>query len=259
MNPLQRALIEKGGNDNGFEYVLASEQSGVMLASARHLTRVMIVLENGAYQAHFQAASPTLLLELQRSFPQQGVESGRFTFDTETALAVLLRRAASLSRALPDQAATDYQHAVTAELAEFSAGIIGTEVERLVRQRVGQNKFRSAMLDYWGNACAVTGITIPAVLRASHTKPWVECASDAERLDVFNGFLLSSNLDALFDSFLISFDENGRLIIAPALIGKDLLLLGIVAEMKLRWVTPKHQSYLVMHRARLLKKDYLKS
>jgi len=32
-----------------------------------------------------------------------------------------------------------------------------------------------------------------------------------------NGFLLSPNLDALFDRFLISFDEQGVLVIAPAL------------------------------------------
>jgi predicted restriction endonuclease len=258
MNPLQRAIIEKSGNDNGFEHMLASEVNGVTLASARHPTRVLVGLENGAYQVRFQATSPTLLPELQRSFPQTGVESSGFTLATEAALAALLRRAASLSRALPSQAAIDYQQAVAAELAELPAGIVGTEVERLVRQRVGQNKFRDAMLDYWGGACAVTGVAIPEVLRASHAKPWAECVSDAERLDVFNGFLLSANLDALFDRFLISFDESGRLIIAPDLAEVDLLPLGIVPEMKLRWVNSLHQPYLALHRARLLQRMFSK-
>jgi putative restriction endonuclease len=188
---------------------------------------------------------------LQRSFPHMGVKSDGFMLTTEAALAALLRRTASLSRALPSQAATDYQQAVAVELAELPAGIAGTEVERLVRQRVGQNKFRDAMLDYWGGACAVTGIAIPEVLRASHAKPWAECESDAERLDVFNGFLLSANLDALFDRFLISFDEQGVLVIAPALTGLDLQPLGITSEMKLRWVNSLHQAYLASHRARL--------
>lgn len=254
MNPLQRTLIEKAGNDNGFEHVLTSEASGVTLASARYPTRVLVRLENGAYQVRFQSASPTLLPELQRSFPQTGKESGEFTLATEAALAALLRRAASLSRALPNQAANDYQRAVAAELAELPVGIVGTEVERLVRQRVGQNKFRDAMLDYWGGACAVIGVTIPEVLRASHAKPWAECASDAERLDVFNGFLLSANLDALFDRFLISFDESGRLIIAPALAEVNLRPLGIAPEMKLRWVNSLHQPYLAIHRTRLIRK-----
>ncbi|RUQ39562.1 MAG: HNH endonuclease [Candidatus Competibacteraceae bacterium] len=250
MNPLQRTLIEKAGNDNGFEHVMASDVSGVTLASARHANRALVGLASGVYHVRFQTASHALLPELQRSFPAT-LEADTFRIATEADLAALLRRAASLSRALPRQAANDYQQAVAAELAELPAGIAGTEIERRVRQRIGQNKFRDAMLDYWGGACAVTGVAIPEVLRASHAKPWAECATDAERLDVFNGFLLSANLDALFDRFLISFDEQGVLIIAPTLAGLDLLPLGIAPGMKLRWINTLHQPYLAQHRARL--------
>lgn len=123
----------------------------------------------------------------------------------------------------------------------------------MVRQRVGQNKCRDAMLDYWGGACAVTGVGISEVLRASHAKPWAKCATDAERLDVFNGFLLSANLDALFDRFLISFDEQGVLIVAPTLLGQDLQRLGIFPQMTLRWINELHQPYLEFHRALLVK------
>jgi putative restriction endonuclease len=251
MNPLQRALIEKCGNDNGFECVLASAADGVTLASARHSTRASVSVEGNAYQVHFQSESTTLGAELERSFPQSGGGADRFAARGEAALAALLRRAASLARALPSQAAIDYQKAVARELSILPAGIAGTEVERFVRQRVGQNKFRDAMLDYWGGACAVTGIAIPEVLRASHAKPWAECESDAERLDVFNGFLLNANLDALFDRFLISFDEQGALVIAPALVGLDLLPLGITPGMRLRWINALHQEYLALHRTRL--------
>lgn len=251
MNPLQRSLIEKCGNDNGFEHVLTSTMNAVMLASARHPSRATIELVSDTYQIWFQTVSPSLMPELCRSFPHSRKSSGEFSALNEAVLAALLRRAAALSRALPSQAANDYLHVLAAELAELPAGIVGTEVERLVRQRVGQNKFREAMLEYWGGACAVTGVAIPEVLRASHAKPWAECSSDAERLDVFNGFLLSANLDALFDRFLISFDEEGYLIVAPALRNVDLTLLGIGAAMKLRWVNPMHQPYLAMHRCRL--------
>lgn len=250
MNPLQRTLIEKTGNDNGFEHVVASDASGVTLASARHANRALVGLEGGAYHVRFETGSPSLLPELQRSFPAMQI-ADTFRVGTEADLAALLRRAASLSRALPSQAASDFQQAVATELAELPAGIAGTEVERMVRQRVGQNKFRDAMMDYWGGACAVTGVAIPEVLRASHAKPWAECSTDAERLDVFNGFLLSANLDALFDRFLISFDEKGVLITAPALAGIDLQPLGISPGMKLRWVNALHQPYLAIHRNRL--------
>lgn len=249
MNPLQRTLIEKTGNDNGFEHVVVSDVSGVTLASARHANRALVGLDSGAYHVRFETGSQSLLPELQRSFPAKVADA--FRAATEADLAALLRRAASLSRALPSQAANDYQQAVAAELAELPVGIAGTEVERMVRQRVGQNKFRDAMLDYWGGACAVTGVAIPEVLRASHAKPWAECVTDAERLDVFNGFLLSANLDALFDRFLISFDEQGVLVTAPALAGIDLQPLGISPGMKLRWVNALHQPYLAMHRSRL--------
>jgi putative restriction endonuclease len=251
MNPLQRTLIEKSGNDNGFEHVVLSEAYGVTLASARHANRVIVGLQGNIYQVRFQTSSLSLLPELQRSFPATGPQAEVFQISTETDLAALLRRAAGLSRALPSQAATDYSQAVATELAELPEGIAGTEVERMVRQRVGQNKFRGAMLDYWGGACAVTGVALPEVLRASHAKPWADCATDAERLDVFNGFLLSANLDALFDRFLISFDEQGVLIISSALAGIDLQSLGISPGMKLRWVDALHQPYLVIHRSRL--------
>lgn len=251
MNLLQRALIEKIGNDNGFEHVVASDANFVTLASARHANRALVGLDNGAYRVHFETVSQSLIPELQRSFPAAPVTNG-FRVATEAGLAALLRRAAGLSRALPSQAANDYQQAVAAELSKLPAGIVGTEIERMVRQRVGQNKFRDAMLDYWGGACAVTGVTIPEVLRASHAKPWAECATDAERLDVFNGFLLSANLDALFDRFLISFDEQGVLVTAPALAGTNLRPLGISLGMKLRWVNALHEPYLSLHRSRLV-------
>lgn len=252
MNPLQRTLIEKTGNDNGFEHVLASLEHGVTLASARHANRAVVSLENGVYRTRFQTASPSLLPELRRSFSTMCVEAEVFCLATEAELAALLRRAASLSRALPSQAAQDYQQAVAEALACLPQGLGGTEVERMVRQRVGQDKFRDALFDYWGGACAVTGVAIKAVLRASHAKPWAECASDAERLDVFNGFLLSANLDALFDRFLISFDEQGVLLISAGLAGQDLQSLGISPGMRLRWVNALHQPYLALHRARMI-------
>lgn len=69
MNPLQRTIIEKTGNDNGFEHVVASDLSGVTLASAHHANRVLVGLDSGAYQVRFQTSSSALLPELQRSFP----------------------------------------------------------------------------------------------------------------------------------------------------------------------------------------------
>jgi hypothetical protein len=125
-----------------------------------------------------------------------------------------------------------------------------TEVERLVKQRVGQDVFRTALDDYWQGKCAATGISDRALLRASHIVPWAECATDEERLDVFNGILLIADLDAAFDAALITFDEQG----APQL-STNLTVNGkTMLEKRLDGVsirlTPRHQPYLDKHRAR---------
>jgi putative restriction endonuclease len=250
MNLLQRALIEKIGHDHGFEHVLAHGPDWVELASARHVARARVSLRPaGGYLLKLQAVTPALLPEMQRSFGDVLLADGFAAID-EAELATLLRRAASLARALPSQAAQDFESSVSSQLAKLPEGLAGTEVERLVRQRVGQQKFRDAMLDYWGGACAVTGVAVPDVLRASHAKPWAECVSDAERLDVFNGFLLVANLDALFDRFLISFDNAGRLLVSPRLSADNQTRLGLQPDMGLRWLSDDHRVYLAWHRER---------
>lgn len=98
----------------------------------------------------------------------------------------------------------------------------------------------------------MTGVAVTEALRASHAKPWAECADDAERLDAFNGFLLVANLDALFDRFLISFDDTGHLLTSTRLSPSDLPGLGIRPGMTLRWLTSEHRHYLQWHRERFL-------
>ena len=145
----------------------------------------------------------------------------------------------------------DFDTQVQQALASLPASdVSNTEVQRMVRQRVGQDRYRQAMLNYWGGACAVTGLTLSPALRASHAKPWADCETDAERLDVFNGFLLSANLDALFDKFLISFTDDGALLVSSQLSDSDCQLLGINIELSLRWIAPGHAPYLEFHRAR---------
>ena len=101
----------------------------------------------------------------------------------------LVRRAFQLSKTLPDQLLRTFEEK-TATLPRT------TEAERLVVQRVGQDVFRAGLLDYWDGHCAISGLAVAELLRASHIKPWAACDSDAERLSVFNGLLLAPNLDA---------------------------------------------------------------
>ncbi|MBQ8516731.1 MAG: HNH endonuclease [Akkermansia sp.] len=93
--------------------------------------------------------------------------------------------------------------------------ICGRDTIRQVRVRVNQYLFRKMVLDNYQHRCCVTGLSIPEVLRASHIKPWAE--DEGSRLDPQNGLCLSATFDAAFDKYLISFDEDLRLIFSPAL------------------------------------------
>ena len=64
MNPLQRALIEKTGHDNGFEHVLSSAGDAVILASARHRSQAVVTASADGFGLRLQPATPALLPEL---------------------------------------------------------------------------------------------------------------------------------------------------------------------------------------------------
>ena len=68
---------------------------------------------------------------------------------------------------------------------------------------------------------------------------------------MFNGFLLSANLDALFDRFLISFDESGRLLVSPTISPSQRDALNLRTPPHLRWLAPEHARYLAYHRERV--------
>lgn len=251
MSPLERALIEKAGHDNGFEHVLDGSPAEVRMGSALHPARVIVATLPRGWRLGFESTSRSSLFdELRRSWPELYLGGHDFKASDRDHLALLLRRAAALARALPRQAEQDYEQAVNTELRRLPVAALGTEIERLVRQRVGQDVFRAALLYYWGGACAVTGVAVKEVLRASHAKPWAECATDAERLDVFNGLLLTANLDALFDRYLISFDSEGGMLVSPLLPLTELAKLGLDPRPRLRWVAEAHQGYLRYHRER---------
>ncbi|WP_081700196.1 HNH endonuclease [Azonexus hydrophilus] len=123
-----------------------------------------------------------------------------------------------------------------------------TEAARLVTQRVGQDIFRASLLAYWGQRCAISGLAVPGLLRASHIKPWADCASDAERLDVYNGLLLAPHLDALFDGGWVTFMSTGQIQISGELDADSRARLGITGTETVHGLTERHQAYLAWHR-----------
>lgn len=174
-----------------------------------------------------------------------GASAARSTGDLPS-LHRLLRRAFQLSRALPDEPLETY-------LRKTASMPVTTEAERLVVQRIGQDVFRNGLIDYWEGRCAITGLAVVELLRASHIKPWADCNTDAERLDVFNGLLLAPHLDAAFDRGFMTLDNRGSVVFAPSLGLSARISLGVDGILPAAVLADAHRKYLRWHRERVFR------
>jgi len=121
-----------------------------------------------------------------------------------------------------------------------------TTKRALIDARLGQGKFREYLMQDWGGRCAVTGCSVVEVLRASHVKPWRR-SSNKERLDPHNGLLLGAHLDALFDAGLISFGDDGSMLISKRVRQKDREQLRLGGGLR-RAPSEEGKRYLAYHR-----------
>ncbi|WP_242333329.1 HNH endonuclease [Anaeromyxobacter sp. SG66] len=238
------ALLEKAALDNGFDRELGAGAGWVRFDSTHAPLSIwlatndegpLVALSRGdvAYALAEHGLTSSVALP-------PGAVAARVVADVP-ALHRLLRRAYQLARTLPNGLLHAFQQK-TAELPRT------TEAQRLVVQRVGQDLFRAGLVEYWEGRCAVTGVAIPELLRASHIKPWAVCETDAERLDVFNGLLLAANYDAAFDAGLVTFDDDGRLVRSRQVSAVDLRSMGIVEDARVARLTAEHQRFLAWHR-----------
>ncbi len=126
-----------------------------------------------------------------------------------------------------------------------------TTREGLVTSRVGQGEYRQRILKRWKYKCAVIGTSIKEILIASHIVPWKE-SNDQERLDVDNGLLLSPTYDALFDRNLISFDEDGKIVLSDSMEKVEFYKLGITGTEKINNLSTGNKKYLKRHLEKLI-------
>ncbi len=124
-----------------------------------------------------------------------------------------------------------------------------TERKGLVTSRVGQGAYRKRIIHRWEYKCAVTGFDNLNILIASHIVPWSE-STDIERLDVDNGLLLSPNYDALFDQHLISFENNGKIILSDTIEMQAYEKIGLTGFEKIPNLSQYNLNYLDRHRVR---------
>lgn len=237
--------LEKAATDNGFD--LAVTREGDWLSFASSQTRLRIWLSTIGDTLYIVAFSRREVFDalsglggaLNNTLPP-GAFAARSVSDVGS-LHRIVRRAFQLSRALPNEPLQ-----VFIEQTAFLPRT--TEAERLVVQRVGQSVFRNGLVDYWEGACAITGLTVTELLRASHIKPWADCDTDAERLDVFNGLLLAPQLDAAFDRGFITLDDTGQVIVSQLLNSTSRLILGLDEPLQVRRLDGQHLYFLQWHR-----------
>lgn len=92
----------------------------------------------------------------------------------------------------------------------------------------------------------MTGCTTLELLRASHIKPWSK-SDNRERLDRFNGLLLTPNADALFDQGYITFSAEGEMMVSKGL-SRDAARVLLGGCEKLIKLHKANQTYLEYHR-----------
>ena len=109
--------------------------------------------------------------------------------------------------------------------------ISNTEKRAIIKARIGQGVFKRKLLAKYNSKCIVTRLSIKQALIASHIKPWSVCNNN-ERLDVNNGLLLSATFDRLFDSGLVTFKNDGEIVISDLITSNDKDILNIKQKNK---------------------------
>ncbi len=239
-------LLRKAAVDAGFDLLEAQDDGRHRLGVSGTAGDVAWMRPAGA-GAHLAVDHAADVADLGappvNAQPLPAGASGAVTCATPAEAYLVLRRVRLLQAQQPPRPEARWDRAVNA--------VSTTEARAWVRQRVGQELFRKALLEYWDGRCAVTGLAVPELLRASHAKSWKD-ATDAERIDVHNGLLLAVHLDALFDKGLLTFTDQGAAVLSPALPAEALAALGLSPTLPpLRRIAPAHLPYLAWHRERV--------
>jgi putative restriction endonuclease len=93
--------------------------------------------------------------------------------------------------------------------------IEGKTIEQLVKVRVNQSFFRSAILASYNNTCCITGIKQPELLIAGHIKPW--SIDEKNRLNPCNGIAINALHDKAFETGLMTITSDYKIKISSLL------------------------------------------
>lgn len=112
------------------------------------------------------------------------------------------------------------------EAVENEKSLSQTEKTAIIKSRIGQGLFRKKVLVKYEGRCIITEIAESKLLVASHVKPW-SVSSNENRVSAENGLLLNSLYDKMFDLGLITFSENGKIMVSKELKKETIAQIGI--------------------------------
>lgn len=136
------------------------------------------------------------------------------------------------------------------DLKMLKEEILETEAMNFVKSRIGQNLFRQRVIFRWNGECAVTKFNHTRALVASHILPWAE-SDNIQRLDTENGILLSPTYNSLFDLHLISFEDNGKIILSDNISMKTFNTIKVNGQETISGLSQGNKNYLELHRKNL--------
>lgn len=163
------------------------------------------------------AEEGVLLDEEERRFPISGIRRARIWYGGDDTTRDTIKKYIQ-----------DYEERCRTRIDKVEAqteSLQGLEREALIKQRVNQDRFRQELLDRY-EGCCLCGVRNQKLLIASHIKPWSK-SDQYEKLDADNGLLLCPNHDKLFDAGLISFNDDGEIILSDKMSPDDRILMNV--------------------------------
>lgn len=225
------------GQEGDMKFVTGNLQLKDHIASGK---RVFLFIE--AYRSHFKFEGEVELYDIDYFIGQD--KSGK----ERTAIKFFFKRMGKILPYTIDEFST---HILEDSSVPYNINFPNeTERKGLVTSRVGQGAYRKSILFRWNFRCAVTNYSKKEILIASHIVAWKD-ATNEERLDVDNGILFSPTYDALFDQHLISFENNGKIILSDSLQKSNYDLIGVTGKEKIQHLANGNVPYLEKHRENL--------
>lgn len=126
-----------------------------------------------------------------------------------------------------------------------------------IRNPYFQKNFRSELIKEFHGKCALCQINDLRMLIASHILPYSECTIKSDMYKSYNGLLLCVLHDALFDKKLISFNNDGEVIISKTIDKELYMFFNITSNMKLPrcFLIEERKKYLAEHLNSLKEND----